>query len=51
MTIKDLYEILEDMINDGLGDVEIISANDSESGDRVADAGMTMSDEFGIWWK
>lgn len=51
MTVNDLYEILEDMINNGLGDLEIVNANDGDSGDTVADADITMNDKFGIWWK
>lgn len=50
MTVKDLHKILEEMINNGLGDLEVISANDSETYDKVADADVTMDDNFGIWW-
>lgn len=51
MTVKDLHKILEDMINNGLGDLEIVNANNGENGDKVADADVTMDDKFGIWWR
>jgi hypothetical protein len=50
MTVRDLHKILEDMINNGLGDLEVISANDGETYDKVVDADVTMDDKFGIWW-
>ena len=51
MTVRDLHKILEDMINNGLGNLEIVNANSGENGDKVADADVTMDDKFGIWWE
>ena len=50
MTINDLYKVLKDMVDAGLGDLDIVNANDGVNGDTVADVGETADGNFGIWW-
>ena len=51
MTVKELHKILEDMINSGLEDLEIVNANDGFCGDIIENVGETANGNFGIWWK
>ncbi len=50
MTVNDLYKILNDMINDGLGDLEIRSASDCYVDDEIVEVAESKENDVRIWW-
>jgi hypothetical protein len=50
MTVKDLHKILEDMMNNGLGDLEIRCASDCYVDDEIVEVDESKENDVRIWW-
>lgn len=50
MTVKDLYEVLNNMINNGLGDLEIRCASDCYVDDKIVEVEESKKNDVRIWW-